>query len=72
LHVEVIVNGGKNGVLAGGVIYPAAGWNPTNPINVPWPHPLQGAVQLQVRLTAVGTGAAFQVDGAYLDPLKSV
>jgi hypothetical protein len=71
LHVEVIVNDGKNGILDGGVIYPSAGWSPTSPVNVPWPHPLKGAVQLQLRLTAVGTGAAFDVDDAYLDPLKN-
>lgn len=70
LHVELIVNGGKDGILDGGVIYPAAGWNPTDAIHVPWPHPLGGAVQLQVRLTAVGAGAAFQVDDVYLDPIK--
>ena len=71
IHVEVIVNGGKNGVLDGGVINPAAGWSPTAPDNVPWAHPLKGAVQLQVRLTAVGSGAAFDVDDVYLDPIKS-
>ena len=71
LHVEIIVNGGKNGVLDGGVISPAAGWSPTSQIDVPWPHPLKGAVQLQLRLTAVGRGAAFDVDDAYFDPIKS-
>lgn len=71
LHVEIIVNGGKNGVLDGGLISPAAGWSPTSQINVPWAHPLKGAVQLQVRLTAVGAGAAFDIDDVYLDPIKS-
>jgi hypothetical protein len=71
LHVEVIVNDGKNGILDGGVINPSASWSLTSPVNVPWPHPLKGAVKLQVRLTAVGSGAAFDVDDAYLDPMKS-
>jgi len=71
IHVEVIVNGGKNGILDGGVINPAAGWNPTDAIEAPWAHPLKGAVQLQVRLTAVGDGAAFDVDDVYLDPIKN-
>jgi len=71
IHVEVIVNDGKNGILDGGVLSPSAGWSPTSPIDVPWPNPLKGAVQLQVRLTAVGSHAAFDIDDAYLDPIKN-
>jgi hypothetical protein len=71
IHVEIVVNGGKNGVLDGGVVSPSTGWAPTSQIDVPWAHPLKGAVQLQLRLTAVGTGAAFDVDDAYIDPMKN-
>jgi hypothetical protein len=71
LHVEVLVNGGKNGVLDGGTITAGPSWAPSPAISVPWPKPLNGAVDLRVRLTAVGTGASFEVDDVYLDPCRS-
>jgi hypothetical protein len=71
LHVEVLVNDGKNGVLDGGTITAGSTWAPSPAISVPWPKPLKGAVNLRVRLTAVGTGASFEVDDVYLDPCRS-
>jgi hypothetical protein len=71
LHVEVLVDGGKNGILDGGTITAGSSWEPSPAIAVPWPKPLNGAVNLQVRLTAVGTGASFEVDDVYLDPCRS-
>ena len=71
LHVEVLVNDGKNGILDGGLISAGSDWAPTDVIVVPWAKPLKGAVDLRVRLTAVGTGAAFEIDDVYIDPCKS-
>ena len=67
LHVQILVNGGKNGVLDGGTISAGPTWQLSPKIVVPWPNPLQGAVQLQVVLTPVGTGASFRVDDVYLN-----
>jgi hypothetical protein len=71
LHVEVLVNGGKNGILDGGTISAGSTWAPSPAIAIPWPNPLNGAVDLRVRLTAIGTGASFEVDDVYLDPCHS-
>lgn len=71
LHIEVLVNGGKNGVLDGGTITAGPGWAPTDPIVISWPHPLKGAVQLQVRLTPVEPDASFVVDDVFIDPFNS-
>lgn len=66
LHVELLVNGGKNGVLDGGLVSAGNDWQPTGQILLPWAKPLNGAVELQVRLTAVG--GSFAVDDVYIDP----
>ena len=71
LHVQVLVNGGKNGILDGGFITAGSSWAPSPAITIPWLSPLSGAVNLQVRLTASGTGAQFEVDDIYLDPCRS-
>jgi hypothetical protein len=71
LHVEIVVNGGKNGVLDGGTITAGSTWAPTNPILLPWANPLKGAVQLQVRLTPVEADASFEVDDVFIDPFCS-
>jgi hypothetical protein len=71
LHIEILVNGGKNGILDGGSVTASASWGLTQPILVPWPHPLKGAVQLQVRLTPVEPDASFIVDDVYIDPFCS-
>jgi hypothetical protein len=71
LHVEILVNNGKNGILDGGTITAGASWEPSGVVYLPWAKPLKGAVDLRVRLTPVGTGAAFEVDDVYIDPCKS-
>jgi len=71
LHVEIVVNGGKNGVLDGGTITAGSSWAPTSPIILPWANPLKGAVQLQVRLTPVEPDASFEVDDVFIDPFCS-
>jgi len=67
LKVEILV---KGKVHLAGTISAYPGWAPTNilPSNAP---AYKGAVTYQVRLTAVGAGAAFTVDDAYFDPYKS-
>jgi hypothetical protein len=72
LHVELLVNGGKNGILDGGLISADSSWAPSEVMTLPWAKPLKGAVDLRVRLTPVGAGAAFEVDDVYIDPGKSV
>lgn len=71
LHVQIIVNGGKNGTLDGGTITATNSWAATSPIVLPWANPLKGAVQLQVELTPVGANASFEVDDVYIDPFLS-
>jgi hypothetical protein len=71
LHVELLVNGGKNGVLDGGTITAGRSWAPTDAIDIPWAHPLKGAVQLQLRLTPVEPDASFEVDDVFIDPFCS-
>jgi hypothetical protein len=68
LHVQLLVNGGKNGILDGGYITAGSTWQPTAILYLPWANPLSGAVNLQVVLTPLGAGASFQVDDIYLDP----
>lgn len=69
LHVEVLVNGGRGGVLDGGTVTAGAGWELTQPVVVPSPTVFHGAsAWLSVRLTPVGAGAAFVVDDVYVDP----
>ena len=68
LHVQLLVNGGKNGTLDGGYITAGSSWQPTAVLALPWAQPLSGAVNLQIVLTPVGAGASFQVDDAYIDP----
>src|SRR3954451_20371588 len=65
LHVEILVNGGKNGILDGGTITATSTWNATGQIVIPWAKPLKGAVQLQLRLTPVEPDASFTVDDVY-------
>lgn len=64
LRVEILV---KGGVYQAGVIGAGSSWAPTGalPSNAP---NYSGAVTYQVRLTASGTGAAFDVDDVYFDP----
>jgi hypothetical protein len=71
LHVEMLVNGGKDGVLDGGTITAGSSWGVTQQIVIPWAHPLKGAVQLQIRLTPVEPDASFVVDDVYIDPFRS-
>jgi hypothetical protein len=71
LHVQVLVNGGKNGTLDGGYITAGSSWQPTSILYVPWANPLKGAVDLQIVLTPVGAGASFSVDDVYFDPCVS-
>jgi hypothetical protein len=71
LHVEILVNGGKNGILDGGTITAGSDWGVTDQIVLPWAKPLKGAVQLQVRLTPVEADASFEVDDVYIDPFCS-
>ena len=65
LRVEVIVHGTT---YQAGTISAGAGWAPT-PLLASGAPLLKGAVAYQVRLTPVGPGAAFTVDGVYVDPL---
>lgn len=71
LHVQLLVNGGKNGILDGGYLSAGSDWQPSEIVYLPWAHPLSGAVDLRVVLTPVGTGASFSVDDVYIDPCKS-
>jgi hypothetical protein len=70
LHVEFLVTqNNRLSVLDGGYVTSDSGWTLTNPIVGSWSGPLSGA--LQVRVTAVGSGAAFLVDDLYADPYLS-
>jgi hypothetical protein len=71
LHVEVLVNDGRDGVLDGGTISASSGWNVTGQIVLPRPAIHPGAVAYAVRLTPVGDGAAFDVQNVYIDPYQS-
>jgi hypothetical protein len=67
LKVEILV---KGKTYLAGTITAGSSWTPTNilPSNAP---NYKGAVTYQMRLTAMGTGAAFTVDDTYFDPYKS-
>jgi hypothetical protein len=67
LKVEVLV---KGAVYQAGTISAGSAWSPSPALasNAPV---YKGAVTYQVRLTAVGSGAAFTVDDVYFDPYKS-
>jgi hypothetical protein len=67
VHVEVIVDGGKDGVLDLGTVAPSSDWALSGVLQADWPLHSNGAVQLQVRVTSVGTGTA-QVDDVFVDP----
>jgi hypothetical protein len=65
LRVEVIVHGT---MYEAGTVSAGGGWAPTSLLDSGAPF-YKGAVAYQVRLTPVGPGAAFTVDGVYVDPL---
>jgi hypothetical protein len=67
LKVEVLV---KGGVYEAGTITTGSGWAPTAQLVSDAPV-YSGAVTYQIRLTALGTGAAFRVDDVYVDPYKT-
>lgn len=71
LHVEVLVNDGRDGVLDGGTISASDSWAPSPEIVLPRADVHPGAVAFAVRLTPVGDGAAFLVDDVYIDPFQS-
>ena len=67
LHVQVLV---KGNTYDAGTVTAGSGWQPSAmlPSNAP---NYSGAVAYQVRLTPVGSGAAFTVDDVYFDPWAS-
>jgi hypothetical protein len=67
LEVEVLV---KGGVYHAGTITASGEWAPSPMLNSRAPA-YSGAVAYRVRLTPVGTGAAFAVDDVYFDPYCS-
>jgi hypothetical protein len=67
VHVEVVVNSGKDGVLDLGTVTASSDWTLSDVLAADWPLRSNGAVQLQVRLTSVGSGTA-QVDDVFVDP----
>jgi hypothetical protein len=70
LHVQFLVNQNNTlSVLDGGYWTFDNAWSLSPTIVGLWSGPLSGA--LQVRLTAVGSGASFQVDDLYVDPCLS-
>jgi hypothetical protein len=71
LHVQILVNGGKNGTLDGGIISAGSSWAATSSIVLFWANPLKGAVQLQIVLTPIGADASFEVDDVFIDPFLS-
>ena len=70
LHVELIVNDGRGGVIDGGTISASDGWDASPQIVMPTPD-THGSVAYAIRLTPVGDGAAFLVDDVYIDPYLS-
>jgi hypothetical protein len=70
LHVELIANS-KYTIDLGNVVVGSA-WQVTERLVLTPPMQTTSSVQLQVRLTPVGTGAAFVVDDVYIDPYDSV
>jgi hypothetical protein len=70
LHVQFLVNQNNTlYVLDAGYWSFGSSWALSPIIAAQWTGPLSGA--LQVRLTAVGTGASFQIDDVYVDPYLS-
>jgi hypothetical protein len=67
LRVEVLV---KGGVYPAGTITAGSTWAPS-PILVSTAPAYKGAATYQIRLTPIGTGAAFTVDDVYFDPYAS-
>lgn len=67
LKVEVLV---KGGVYQAGTITPGSSWMPTPMLRSNAPE-YKGAVTYQVRLTALGSGGALNVDDMYFDPYVS-
>jgi hypothetical protein len=67
LKVEILV---KGGVYPAGTITAGSSWAPTAILTSTAPN-YSGAVTYQVRLTPVGTDAAFTVDDVYFDPSAS-
>jgi hypothetical protein len=67
LHVQVLV---KGNTYDAGTVTAGSGWQPSAmlPSNAP---NYSGAVAYQVRLTPVGSGAAFTADDIYFDPYAS-
>jgi hypothetical protein len=67
LHVQVLV---KGNTYDAGTITAGSSWQPSAmlPSNAP---NYSGAVAYQVRLTPVGSGAAFTIDDLYFDPYVS-
>jgi hypothetical protein len=67
LEVEILV---KGKVYQAGTVTAGSSWSPTPilPSNAP---DYKGAVTYQIRLSAVGAGAAFTVDDVYFDPYCS-
>jgi hypothetical protein len=68
LDVEILV---KGAVYDAGAISAGSSWAPTPMLRSGAPA-YKGAVTYQIRLTPVGSGAAFVVDDVYFDPAKSV
>jgi hypothetical protein len=67
LKVEVLVKGKS---YSAGMVTAGPEWAPTPQLQSTAPT-YKGAVTYQVRLTPVGTNAAFAVDDMYFDPIKS-
>jgi hypothetical protein len=67
LKVEVIV---KGKTYLAGIIRGGSAWAPTEILPSSAPQ-YRGAVTYQVRLTALGSNAAFVLDDVYFDPYKS-
>jgi len=70
LHVEfVMTRNGAPYVVDGGYVSAKSSWSLTPVLGGFQPFPVTGALQL--RLTAVGSNAAFQIDDVYVDPYLS-
>jgi hypothetical protein len=67
VKVEIIV---KGKTYLAGTITAGSTWAPTDILPSNAPH-YKGAVTYQVRLTALGSNAAFTLDDIYFDPYKS-
>ena len=75
LHVQVIVPslvGGLLSILDGGTISSGATWTPSPRLELMLCNitSLLGTRAVAFRFTPVGSGAAYQIDDAYLDPWK--